>query len=206
MVDFLLRAWRLYHTPTGKKLFRYTMVSVVSTAVSQFTLFFVYGVLQLLSGVWSNVLANAVATIPSYYLNRQWVWGKTGRSHLGKEVVPFWALSFAGMGLSTLSVGAAEHWGKHHFHHFGLTVLVLGANLGAFGVLWVAKFLIFNRMFHVHPVADLEAQAEAELALEENDPEAPPGPAANEPGSVPKSVAVNPGSSRIAEEFRSPAL
>ena len=201
MLDTVLRVWRLYHTPTGKKLFRYTMVSVVSTAVSQFTLFIVFGVLQLLSGVWSNVLANAVATVPSYYLNRKWVWGKTGRSHLGKEVIPFWALSFAGMALSTLSVAGAEHWGKKHFHHFGLTVLVLGANLAAFGVLWVGKFLIFNRMFHVHPVADLEAQAEVELALEDS-ARSHPLPVADEAGPL----AVSRGSLRTEGEFRSPAL
>jgi putative flippase GtrA len=201
MVDTLLRVWRLYHTPTGKKLLRYTMVSVISTGVSQFTLFIVFGVLQLLGGVWSNVIANAVATIPSYYLNRKWVWGKTGRSHLGREVAPFWALSFAGMALSTLSVAGAEHWGKQHFHHFGLTVLVLGANLAAFGVLWIGKFLIFNRMFHVHPVADLEAQAEAELVLESGTASQSPLVAV-EPGDA----AVSRGSSRTAEEFRSPAL
>ncbi len=152
MRDLALRLWRLYHTPTGRKMFRYTMVSVISTLVAQFTLFLVYGVGQLASGVVSNVIANAVATVPSYYLNRTWAWGKAGRSHLMKEVVPFWVMSFAGMFLSILTVGGAEHWGQdHHLHHLGLTVLVQGANLFAFGVLWILKFLILNRMFR-HPV------------------------------------------------------
>ena len=34
------------------------------------------------------------------------------------------------------------------------TLLVLGANLMAFGVLWVVKFLVFNRLFHVSPVSE----------------------------------------------------
>jgi putative flippase GtrA len=175
MLDALLRVWRLYHTPTGKKMFRYTMVSVISTIVSASVLAIVYGALRLWSEVPSTVVANVVATVPSYYLNRNWAWGKSGRSHVLREVVPFWVASAAGIFLSILAATEARHLGDaHHFHHFGRTVLVLGANFGAFGTLWVLKFLVFNRLFHVHPVADLEAQAEAEvegLGADEN-PEA----------------------------------
>ena len=49
----------------------------------------------------ANVVACAVATVPSYYLNRCWAWGRRGRSHLWKEVVPFWVIAFAGLALST---------------------------------------------------------------------------------------------------------
>jgi putative flippase GtrA len=149
MRELLERAWRAYQTPTGKRMFRYTMVSVISTAVSLSVIFLVFGVLQLLGQVGSAIVGNTVATVPSYYLNRKWAWGKSGRSHLVKEVLPFWAASFAGL---VLSIGAAQ-WAKeftkaHHFHHFGATVIVLGANFTAYGLLWVGKFLIFNKLFH----------------------------------------------------------
>jgi putative flippase GtrA len=167
MVETLVRLWRLYHTPTGRKMFRYTMVSVISTAVSFGVLFIVYGVIRLWSEVPSTVFANVVATVPSYFLNRNWAWGKGGRSHVLREVVPFWVTCAAGIALSILAASEARHLGDvHHFHHFGRTVLVLSANIGAFGSLWVLKFLVFNRLFHVHPVAELEAQAEAELVVE----------------------------------------
>jgi putative flippase GtrA len=168
MLDILSRLVRLYHTPSGKKMFRYTMVSVISTAVSASVLAIVYGALGLWTEVPSTVFANVVATVPSYYLNRNWAWGKNGRSHMVREVLPFWVASLAGIALSILAASEARHLGDvHHLHHFGRTVIVLGANFGAFGTLWVLKFLVFNRLFHVHPVAELEARAEAEAELEE---------------------------------------
>ncbi len=142
----------IYQTPSGKKMIRYTMVSVVSTAVSLGVLGLVFGVVHLWSEVPSAIFANAVATIPSYYLNRRWAWGKTGRSHLMKEVVPFWLASFAGLALSTVAAAVAHNFStSHHFHHFGRTIIVLGANFAAYGVLWVGKFLLFNRLFRHHP-------------------------------------------------------
>ena len=41
--------------------------------------------------------------------------------------------------------------------------MVEGANTGAFAILWVVKFLVLNRLFRVHPVAEMEAEAETEL-------------------------------------------
>ncbi|HZU79674.1 MAG TPA: GtrA family protein [Acidimicrobiales bacterium] len=157
MPELILRLVRFFETPHGRKLFRYSMVSVVSTVVSFAVLFLTYGVLRLWSEVPDTLIANLVATVPSYYLNRNWAWGKSGRSHLLREVVPFWSLSVAGILLSIFTSSEAKHLSDvHHLHHFGRTVLVLGANLGAFGILWVLKFLLFNRLFHVHQTDDAE--------------------------------------------------
>src|ERR1700730_8059815 len=87
MVATVMRLWRLYHTPTGKKMFRYTMVSVISTVVSFSVLFLVYGVLRVWSEVPSTIFANLVASVPAYYLNRNWSWGKSGGAHLLNAVV-----------------------------------------------------------------------------------------------------------------------
>lgn len=153
--DSVVRLWRLYHSPQGRKLVRYSMVSVVSTAVSFAVLGFVYGILRLWSEVPDTVFANVVAIFPSYYLNRSWVWGKSGKSHLWREVVPFWSMSFAGIVLSIFAAAEAKHLGTSwHLHHLGRTVVLLAANVSAFGVLWILKFLLFNRLFHVHPVHD----------------------------------------------------
>jgi|HubBroStandDraft_4_1064222.scaffolds.fasta_scaffold194938_2 putative flippase GtrA len=156
MRGVIVRLWRLYNTPHGKKMFRYTMVSVVSTAVSTVVLLLVYGVFRLWTEVPSTLFANLVATVPSYYLNRTWAWGKTGRSHIRREIVPFWTLSIAGMLLSIGTESEARHIGLAHFqsHHLARTVLVLAANFLAFGLLWVIKFLAFNRLFKVALVDD----------------------------------------------------
>ena len=155
MRDLVVRIWRLYHTPHGRKLFRYTMVSAISTAVSFGVLFITFGLLRLWSEVPDTLVANVVAIGPSYYLNRNWAWGKSGRSHFLREIVPFWSMSIAGIVLSIFTSSEAKHFSDvHHFHHLGRTVIVLAANLAAFGVLWIVKFLIMNKLFHVHPVDD----------------------------------------------------
>jgi putative flippase GtrA len=143
-----MRAWAA--TPTGKKAVRYTLVSVISVAVSQAVLFLTFGVLQLASAVPCNILATAVATVPSYYLNRRWAWGKTGPSHLWKEIVPFWALAFLGLVLSILAVDLAEGEAPHlTSSHFATAIIVNASALAAWGVIWVGKFVIFNRLLFV---------------------------------------------------------
>jgi len=166
MPDLLLRLWRWAHTPAGTKLVRYSTVSLISTAVSFFVLFMVYGVGQLWSEVPSAVFANSIATFPSYWLNRNWAWGKTGRSHLWKEVLPFWTIAAVGIAFSILWADLAGHIGHHYgFHHAAKTALVLAANVTSFGVFWVLKLLIFNRLFHVPALIE---EIEEHLQLEEH--------------------------------------
>ena len=165
MTGFLTRLvhlWQRRHTPEAKKLIRYSMVSVISTAVSFAVLAIVFGVIHLWGAITSTVFANVVATIPSYFLNRQWVWGKGGRSHIMKEVVPFWVMSAAGIVVSIGGAALARHIGtSYHMSHFELTLLVLAANVVSFGLFWVLKFLLYNRLFHVHPVEVLDELVEA---------------------------------------------
>jgi putative flippase GtrA len=165
MSDLVVRAihlWERRDTPEAKRLFRYTMVSVISTAVSFAVLAIVFGVFRLWGEVASTVFANAVATIPSYYLNRKWVWGKGGRSHLVKEVIPFWCMSALGIAVSIFGASLARHISlEHDLSHPQQTALVLFANVMSFGVFWVLKFLVFNRLFKVHPLEDLDELVEA---------------------------------------------
>jgi putative flippase GtrA len=162
VVEAVLRLWRLYQTPRGKKLARYTMVSGISAGVSFVVLAIVYGALRLWSEVPSTLFANIVAGVPSYYLNRMWVWGKTGRSHLMKEVIPFWVMSITGILLSMLTASLARSFAEtHHLRHLERTVLVLGANISAFGILWVLKFLILNRLFAHEAAPSLDVDVEA---------------------------------------------
>ncbi|HZM56097.1 MAG TPA: GtrA family protein [Acidimicrobiales bacterium] len=154
--------WEKRDTPEAVHLFKYTMVSVVSTVVSFGVLFLVFGVFKLWGEIASTVFANAVATLPSYYLNRKWVWGKGGRSHLTKEIIPFWSLSALGIFVSIGGAALARHIStEHHLSHTDQTALVLAANLVSFGIFWVLKFMVFNRMFHVHPLEELDELVEA---------------------------------------------
>jgi putative flippase GtrA len=120
----------------GRKPILYSLVSVIAVSVSQAVLVLCHGVFGL-DAVPSNIIAVAAGTIPSYELNRTWVWGKSGKSHLWKEVVPFWSLAFLGLALSTVTVAIVED-------HNDSTIAIAAANLAAFGVLWVGKFLLLH--------------------------------------------------------------
>ncbi|MGI8810627.1 MAG: GtrA family protein [Acidimicrobiales bacterium] len=136
-------------TPGGKKMVRYSLVSVVSVIVSQIVLF---AAQSFWSARTSNIIAVCVSAVPSYYLNRAWAWGKTGKSHLMKEIVPFWSLALLGLVFSTWAADYAES-NAHQVTGSDLVarLIVNGAALAAFGVLWVGKFFIFNKVLFARP-------------------------------------------------------
>jgi putative flippase GtrA len=155
MRSALARLWNLASTPEGQKVIRYTAVSAISALTSLIILTIVYGVLRLWSEVFSTLFANVMAGIPSYLLNRHWVWGKSGRSHLWREIIPFWVMSFTGIGFALVTATLARNYANEHdLHHLARTVLVVGANVAAFGILWLLKFIILNRLFA--QIADAE--------------------------------------------------
>lgn len=136
--------------PEWQKFLKYSAASVVAVLCSVVLLAFFDGVLRW-SPVLASTLATAISAIPSYVLNRRWAWGKTGRSHVWREVVPFWALALIGWAFSTYSVKLAEDALRNsslsHPAKTGIDVVVYVA---AFGILWVIKFIIFNRWLFIH--------------------------------------------------------
>ena len=114
------------------------MVSVVAVVCSQAVLIFCSVVLGW-RPVPSNVAAVTLSSIPSYLLNRAWVWGRRGSHNILREVVPFWIFAFVGLGFSTLLVSIAARWSE-------ATAVVSLANLTAFGILWVAKYLVLDQV------------------------------------------------------------
>lgn len=129
-----------------RQLVRYGAVSVVATTTSLVVL----GVLvttHALSPGWANVAATAVGTVPSFELNRRWVWHRCGTASTKREVVPFIALSAAGMALSTLAVSLTGRWADHaDLTGASRTLAIQSANVAAFGALWLAQFVILDRV------------------------------------------------------------
>lgn len=127
----------------GRDLFdrrpvRYSLVSVVAVVVSQSALLTCTAVLDW-RPVPSNVTAVAIGSVPSYLLNRAWVWGKRGSHDLRREVVPFWIMGFLGLAFSTLLVHLASGWSD-------APLMTSGANITAFGLLWVVKYLVLDQV------------------------------------------------------------
>ncbi len=138
---------------------RYGAVSAISTSVSLSVLGALVATATLSAG-WANVVATAVGTVPSFELNRRWVWGRTGERSFKREVGPFVALSFAGLGLSTVFVSLAGRWAMAAgFDAVSRTVAVELASIAAFGSLWIAQFLILDRLLFGRraPALTLEA-------------------------------------------------
>jgi putative flippase GtrA len=155
----------LARSPGGKKLIRYTMVSVVAICVSQVCLLFLLGIFHWRARS-ANIAAVCISAVPSYYLNRSWVWKKGGRSHLLKEVAPFWALALIGLGFSTWSADFAESIAiDNHLSHVAKTAVIMIGSLAAFGVLWLAKFMIFNELMFKHHPDDLEPALDGRTGL-----------------------------------------
>src|SRR5437588_6105408 len=122
----------------GRKALKYSMVSVVAIACSQAILVGCHAVLGW-SAVWSNVTAVTVSSVPSYLLNRAWVWGRKGSHDWLREVLPFWVFAFCGLGLSVVFVWLATKWSD-------ATIVVSFANLSAFGILWIGRYIILDQL------------------------------------------------------------
>ena len=88
---------------------RYGTVSLIATVTSLTVLGVLVSTTTIPAGI-ANVIATAVGTVPSFELNRRWVWQRTGRRSMRAELVPFWILSFTGLALSTLTVTLAAAW------------------------------------------------------------------------------------------------
>ncbi|MHB1446970.1 MAG: GtrA family protein [Acidimicrobiales bacterium] len=134
----------------GSKALKYTATSVVSTIASQLAFILVYGVFRLFDSRGSSITATMVGTVPSYWLNRNWAWGKSGRSHFLKEVAPFWIIAVVGLVFSTWGVDFTKSHTSMVHDHTLRTIELAGAYLGSFGILWIGKFIIFNRFLFAH--------------------------------------------------------
>lgn len=144
-------------THQGRKLIRFTSVSVVSAIVSLLAIALIYGFRIIRGEVEATLFGNLVAAIPSYSLNRKWVWGKTGRSHVRKEILPFLALAVLSIGFSMVGGAYAKHLVQtHQWSHLFNTCIVDVANLASFAIFWVLKLVLFNRIFHVNEGAEID--------------------------------------------------
>ncbi|HEY5172951.1 MAG TPA: GtrA family protein [Acidimicrobiia bacterium] len=130
--------------PMVQKMSRCLLVSVGTTLLSAAVLV----VLALGAGMsagTANVIAVCCGIGPSYLANRHWVWGRSGRGNLAREVLPFWALSLAGMVASTVAVSVVASVAARWSTSARAVALPL-ANLSAFAALWLAQFALLDRV------------------------------------------------------------
>ncbi len=123
----------------GLRALKYASVSVVGVVVTQVLLVVCYQPafrIEMTAG-WANFTAVSGASIPAYLLNRQWVWQKTGRHSMRREVLPFWGISLLGLLISTVAVSFVSRiWDTQ--------LAVSGTNIASFGLLWIGKYLFLD--------------------------------------------------------------
>ena len=151
----------------GRRAIRYMATSGIGVALTQLLLGLFLHVFHWRSGV-SNVVAVSLVSVPAFLLNKYWVWGKRGRAHMRREVLPFWLFTVAGLALSTLAVVlVARAIEDPHTEK----IAVQFANIAGFGVLWVIKYLFLDKiMFGAHHHTPYDEDIEAEEALTEGLP------------------------------------
>jgi putative flippase GtrA len=127
--------------PIVQKFLRYSAASVVGVIVGQSCLYLLDAVIGL-DAVLANFLAVAVSSLPAYLINRYWVWHKNDKNSFRREVVPFWAMAFLGLVLSSIAVSVVDD-------RTDWQPAIQLANIAGFGVLWFGKFLVLDKVLFV---------------------------------------------------------
>src|SRR5688572_1276920 len=126
---------RLGHHPALVKLVKYSAASVagvITSVIALNTCLLVIG----LGAVTSNIISVTLGSIPNYLINRAWTFNKRDAHSFTREILPFWLMAVLGLVISTFAVAwADDRWD-------GNTIALNLANLGSFGLLWVAKFFV----------------------------------------------------------------
>ncbi len=130
----------------GKLAGRYLAVSIINIFNSQ-ALLYIANSIWGWPGGWANVFAAILASIPAYLLSRAWVWEKRGGHSMRREVLPFWVITFVGLVVSSVAAALADR-------QFGAGLLVNVASLGAYFIVWVAKFVLLDHLFSQDPQDD----------------------------------------------------
>jgi putative flippase GtrA len=130
----------------GMKVLRYCGVSVVNVIIGAGTFLICLAVFDL-PPLPSNLIAWAVSTGPAYLLSRYWVWEQSGASSVKAEIAPFWILALVGLTFSSICVTIAGTLTDSE-------VVLLGVQLVAYGIVWIAKYLVLDQLMWSHKSSD----------------------------------------------------
>lgn len=129
--------------PRINKVLRYALTSGVTTGISEVTLLALYAS-GILGATGASVIANLAGTVPSYLLSRYWIWPEADRRGAARQMGLYWATSAVSLVVSTAGTSLAGAYAPAgHMAH----VIVVGtAYIGTVTALWVAKFIVYQRI------------------------------------------------------------
>ena len=139
-------AQRFSRSPYAAKVTKYAIGSVIAllTSIVVFAISYV-----ILSGhpTTCSILAFFAGAVPNWILNRRWAWKLKGRADFLREIVAYIAISGVVLVASSLGTSAMQSWVKHNVtpHHGIRVLLVTGAYVFVQAVLFVVKFVVYER-------------------------------------------------------------
>jgi putative flippase GtrA len=134
---------RLRLPPGIRRISRYLLTSGVSTVVSEVTLIAVLAV-RLLPAPAAAMAATVTGGMVSYALSRYWIWADADRRRAGLQLMLYWAVAAAGM---LLAAAATDLMADHATgSHPARVAEAAAAYLATYGLLWIAKFLVYQRV------------------------------------------------------------
>jgi putative flippase GtrA len=127
------------------RLVRAAATSVAATVVSQVVLLAVLATGG--AAALASTLAWAAGAVLNFLVTRRWVWGRTGRPRVRRELLPYLAViglgGLASIGLTTL---AGSLLTPLDLPHFWWVVLVDGAYVAGYALVFLVKFTLLDRL------------------------------------------------------------
>lgn len=134
---------------------RYSASSVIAGAISELAFLICYWLGT--PPVVASVVAFAAGAVPNYILNRRWAWRRTGRADRIRELLPYAVIVVVTAAAAALMTTAADHWLRDRIEsHVWQTLLVSATFLGTYGVMFVLKFVLFDRLVFGPRTGDLD--------------------------------------------------
>jgi putative flippase GtrA len=125
---------------------KYSASSVIATVVSQvaFALCYWFGT----AAIVATLVAWLAGAVPNYVLNRRWTWGRSGQK------LPYTIIVVGSAVTAAVVTSVTDHLVQPLDSHLWKTVLVTGSYLATYAVLFIVKFVLFDRLVFAKPVAD----------------------------------------------------
>ncbi|MFD7153198.1 GtrA family protein [Kribbella sp. NPDC059898] len=153
-----MRALTKLRSRRGKWLLwaKYSASSVVATVVSQlaFALCYWFGTPALVA----TLVAWLAGAVPNYVLNRRYTWGRSGQK------LPYTLIVVGSAVSAALVTSLTDHLVRGIDSHAWKTVLVTGSYFGTYAVLFIVKFVLFDRLVFAKPAAAPAAEARTPVA------------------------------------------
>ncbi|MET0236579.1 MAG: GtrA family protein [Kibdelosporangium sp.] len=137
---------------------RYTMASLLATAISQVVLLVLYWVWET-DAMTASTIAFLVGAVPHYFLIRRWAWGNKGSEGRQAEIVAYIVVTAAG-GVLSIGITTVIDWlldpliADRGWRTFSLVLAYLASGAPVFLLKFFALDKVFRRHAHHTPDAD----------------------------------------------------